>query len=104
MIEAQASTHIPASHVNPILHVGRGLDVPSAIRELELLLGSRIELCRVCDGVLEGLADPSDGSVNAPFPVVMAVMPPEVRAEVTLAGATVLTEDDGRVGLVCRQT
>src|ERR1700736_1552106 len=78
-----------------VLHISGRLDIPAVVRELKLLLRTRIELRRVNDRVLQSFVDGIEDVVHTHFPVLSAMMPGQVSADITLAVATVLRNNDG---------
>ena len=90
VIEPQPRADVPAGQPHLIPHVGRRFDVPAVIRKLKLQLRSRIEESRIRYGILQCFAHRAKNAVHACFPVVMSVMPGEVRAQIAFAIAAVL--------------
>src|SRR6266850_3325642 len=96
VIEPQSRADVPVAAMPVVLHVGRGLEVPPAIRKLKRCLRSRIELRWIGDRILQRLVYRAENAVHARLPVVLTAMSYEVPANVAFAIAAVLRDEDRR--------
>ena len=77
-----------------ILDVKRRLDVPFAVREIQIQLRAGIECRPLGDLILQRFVNRSEEGIGAGFPVVVAVVAGDVAANVAFAIAAVLIDDD----------
>src|SRR6202795_4083866 len=95
MIETQPRADVPPAIAHLILDVEGRLDVPLATREIQIQLRAGIELHRVSDVILQRFMSREEKRVGAGLPVVMAAVAGDVAANVALAVAAILIDDDG---------
>src|SRR5690348_17263413 len=104
MIEAETSAEVPAPHTKLVLQISGRLDVPVMICEREIQLRPWIEKTWIRDVVAQRFAHGAEDAISAGFPIMMAMVPGEVRAQVAFAVAAVLRNDDGSCGCIRAQS
>src|SRR5690242_2837125 len=95
MVETQPSADVPPTVTHLVLNIKRRLDVPLAVREIQIQLRAGIELRWVGDVILQGFVDRGEERVGTGFPIVVTTMAGDIAANVPFAIAAILIDHDG---------